>query len=395
MVGIGTRSKALAIRLGAIGLLVMALAAGARADVSAELRVLTGAHSRIVWVRDMGTGIDLFARSNQLRLIGLDTDDGRGEREILPGPGSFNRPLITPTGRQIVFSDYLKKIVCVVNWDGTGLRAVCKGVAAGLWMDAATRTEWVYVQAGPPEEKDFRNNPLYRVRLDDPKVVEEVWTKGPSNPDEFQVSPDGKTAISLFPWPHVAVIRMPNESLTEVGQGCCPSMSPDNGDLIFHLIGDHRHLIFYELSKGRKWQVQVNTAPGIEGFEIYHPRWSNRTRYVVMTGPYRGQGGASANVYVGQLDPALERFDQWVQITADPRGDFYPDLWVNPGAPAAAVPAVTPAVPPVAAPAVIPATPPAVAPAAGQPRTSRTPRLDLSGRPMVRAAALPAASVTQ
>jgi len=76
-----------------IGLL---LAASALADVPSDIRALTGARTRIAWCRDAGDGTDPFANGESLRLVGIDTDDGRGERVILGQPSGYAKPLITP-----------------------------------------------------------------------------------------------------------------------------------------------------------------------------------------------------------------------------------------------------------------------------------------------------------
>ena len=57
-------------------------AADALADgPGARLRALTGAHTRVVWVQ--GDGTDPETEGDQLILMGLDSDDGKGERVIL------------------------------------------------------------------------------------------------------------------------------------------------------------------------------------------------------------------------------------------------------------------------------------------------------------------------
>jgi hypothetical protein len=68
---------------------------------AAEVHALTGAHTRIVWVQ--GDGSDPYAMGNQLVLMGLDTDDGRGERVILAERGSYVKPLLTPRGDRVVY----------------------------------------------------------------------------------------------------------------------------------------------------------------------------------------------------------------------------------------------------------------------------------------------------
>ena len=314
----------------------LAVAAAAAAQpgppgaVAQEVRALTGAPTRIVWVQHTGDGTDIFARGDHLRLLGLDTEDGRGEREIVPGEGGFSKPLITHSGNQVVFCNFVTQTTSVVNWDGSGLRELSRGILAAVWMDPATRAEWVYVQVGRATGVDARNNPIWRFRLDASAAAELVWDKTPVNPEGFQVFQDGRRAVSLFPWPHFGVAALPNESVVELGQGCCVSLASETGDLAFHLLGDHRHLMMYSLRGQEKWKVALNQAPGVDGFEVYHPKWSNRNRFLAMCGPFTGGGGITAEIYLGRFNQGLTAVEDWVRVTANDKGDFFPDVWVVP-----------------------------------------------------------------
>ena len=314
----------------------LAVAAAAAAQpgplgaVAQQVRALTGAPTRIVWVQHTGDGADIFARGEHLRLLGLDTEDGRGEREIVPGEGGFAQPMITPGGNHVVFSSYPKQTAYVVNWDGSGLRPLGQGIAVGVWMDPATRAEWAYVQAGKETGVASRNNPVRRVPLDNPETSELVWDKTPVNPDAFQVSRDGRRVVSLFPWPHFGVATLPNGSVVELGQGCCASMDADTGETAFHLLGDHRHLMMYSLRSQEKWKVPVNTAPGIDGYETYHPKWSNQRRIMALCGPFKEIGGTLAEIYVGRFSADLTAIEAWVRVTYNDKGDLMPDVWVEP-----------------------------------------------------------------
>ncbi len=114
-------------------------------EVSAIPRTdLGNARYRVVWVQDMGDGRDVFAQGGNLRLMGLDTGDGQGERVILGTVGNYAKPLITPRGDRVVYTDRSKKKVYVVNWDGSGLRELFGGVGLALWRDPRDGREWIY-----------------------------------------------------------------------------------------------------------------------------------------------------------------------------------------------------------------------------------------------------------
>jgi len=56
-----------------------------------------------------------------------------------------------------------------------------------------------------------------------------------------------------------------------------------------------------------------------------------------MSGPYRSYhdrrsgAGRRAEIYLGRFDAAFSRVEQWLQVTHNNRGDFYPDVWVEAG----------------------------------------------------------------
>ena len=109
-------------------------------DISQEVYAIPhtdiyNARTRVVWVQDMGDGSDVDTRGGNLRLLGLDTGDGRGERVILGSLGNYSKPLITPRGDRVVYTDRIRKKVYVVNWDGSGLRELFGGFGLALWRD--------------------------------------------------------------------------------------------------------------------------------------------------------------------------------------------------------------------------------------------------------------------
>ena len=118
---------------------------------AAGLRALTGTHARMVWIQPVDpTSTDVDGRGDGFRLMGLDTDDGRGVREILLGPLSCRKPLLTPDGQRVVCTDFPRRRVVVVDWDGTNRREVADGFAVDVRTDPETGRTWVYAITGPP-----------------------------------------------------------------------------------------------------------------------------------------------------------------------------------------------------------------------------------------------------
>src|SRR5688572_23216541 len=77
-------------------------ASTARKGAAAGVHALTGARARVVWVQ--GDGTDPYAAGHSLVLMGLDTEDGKGERVILGERGSYVKPLLISNGRRILYT---------------------------------------------------------------------------------------------------------------------------------------------------------------------------------------------------------------------------------------------------------------------------------------------------
>ncbi len=271
--------------------------------------------------------------------MGLDTGDGQGERVILGTVGNYAKPLITPRGDRVVYTDRSRKKVYVVNWNGSGLRELFGGVGLALWRDPRDGREWIYY--GSEEWKDGGDHcpAVYRTLLDSPGTGELVWNKTRVSVDSFQLSADGRMAGGLFPWPDGGVARLPNQSMKIYAKGCWTSLTSIQGKPFFWIFdGAHRNLTLVNLENKKKWQINISSAPGIRGHEVYHPRWSNDPRIMVMTGPYKvgsganriAGGGREVEIYIGRFNADFTAIESWWQATKNDRGDFFPDVWVAP-----------------------------------------------------------------
>jgi hypothetical protein len=137
---------------------------------ASDVRKFTGAPTRLVWVQ--GDGTDPFAAGDQLVLMGLDTEDNRGERIILGTKQSYVKPLLTPKGNRILFSTRPQDPgpeVFIVNWDGSGLKQLMKGFALTTWQNPADGSEWVYVGT---DNTGYDFATVSRFPIDDPSKSE-------------------------------------------------------------------------------------------------------------------------------------------------------------------------------------------------------------------------------
>ncbi len=307
-----------------------------KGEVLSTLREFTGSPTRLVWVQDLKDNRDVVALGNHLALIGFDSEDGNGERIILPGPENFMSPLITPSGRQVVFSEIHQKKVEVVDWSGKNRKILTDGLALATWRDPLDGVEWVYIARTPLSQyKGPTFQHLYRVQLQNPAVEELVWDTTVFGAD-VHLSRDGRRFSAEIPWPDCAVIDLDQKEARSYGKGCWPALAPDNSYRLWIFDGAHRNLEMVDTRKGTRHRVPLTNAPGIEGNEVYHPRWSNQPRFMVMTGPYtireggnniRG-GGAGIEIYAGRFNKEYTAVEAWVQVSSNQRADFYPDMWV-------------------------------------------------------------------
>ena len=228
---------------GALAMLFLLLVACAGAGPSvrgpgAEVRALTGAPTRVVWVQ--GDGTDPRAAGDQLVLMGLDTHDGKGERVILGARRSYVKPFLTARGNRIVFSSRIlpgPPETFIVNWDGSGLRTLAAGFALAVWQNPADGSEWVYVGTDNTQT-DFAT--VTRFPIDAPDKRERVWNASLVSADTFQVSADGRHAAGLFPWPHAGIADLRAGTVKNLGEGCWTSLTRARGPLLWYFDGSHR-----------------------------------------------------------------------------------------------------------------------------------------------------------
>jgi Concanavalin A-like lectin/glucanases superfamily len=303
---------------------------------SASVEEFTGGHTRVVWVTDAANK-DSFAERKNLQLVGYDSRDGKDERIICDEKANYYRPLITPDGERIVYSNRKTLRIYVVKWDGSPPQLLKEpGCASEVWRDPETGKTWVYYQ----ESLGDFTKPVRRFPIDEPAKVETVWSSSiiealPS----FQLSRDGKMAASTFPWPSSGVAELPNVAWRKHRDGCWPAMAPDDSYLSWTFDGPHRNLFMTRAGEKNSWKINISKAPGVNDYEVYHPRWTNDVRYMVMTGPYTSgnkriklwDGGDGVEIYLGKFDKEFRDIEAWFKLTTSKTGEFFPDVWIAGG----------------------------------------------------------------
>jgi hypothetical protein len=157
----------------------------------------------------------------------------------------------------------------------------------------------------------------------------------------FNVSPDGRLAGGLWPWPDAGVAELPNGQVTKFGEGCWTGLTFARGPMFWYFDGAHRNVTMVDVDARTRWVVNLNGVDGFAGAEVSGPRWTNHPRFLTMTGPYNQggpnqvrSGGPQVEVYVGRLSDDLSRVEAWARVTNNDRGDAHSDVWIDlPAAP--------------------------------------------------------------
>ncbi len=301
---------------------------------AAYVRDLTGSHSRIVWCRDCDEMNDVYALGDKLDLVGLDTEDGYGERVIVPGPRNISRPVISPCGRYIFFSDRSDGRIYRVEWDGSGLTAFAQGRTLDTWKDPETGAGWVIVGSADREHPRYHSR-VVRYCVEDSEVVEPVCDGFIVNENNFQLSETGRFVSADVDGEELGVIDLVEDRFEEHGGGCWPSMSPDDSGRSWRMGNGHRELALSGPDGSRR--IAINDGPGMGGHEVFHPRWSNRSRFMVLSGPYKeglgfnriGNGGPAVEIYIGRFSEDYSKIEGWAKVSSNECADFYPDAWIE------------------------------------------------------------------
>jgi hypothetical protein len=302
------------------GQILLGMATAHGQDAAAQIRKLTGAHTRLVWVRSPnGTGDKFGPRpgaSGPYVVVGFDTDAG-GERIIVPQPGDWNHPLITPSGSRVIFSDISRNIY-IVDWDGRNLKKLMQGDMAVAVAEDPPGTEWVYVAQGTAQPEGCKA--IHRFQIEHPDKEEVVWDKTPSI-DKWEITRDGKNGASRFPGTPGSVTLPNGELKTVAPYGCVPGISSDLSTVIHEITVSHGGIYLYNRDGSNRRQIIFGDGPKEIGLNHDECWWASFVRYesrwITFCGPYQRRGGAPGNVYFCQLNDKKDAFTNWIRVNTD------------------------------------------------------------------------------
>ncbi len=288
-----------------------------------EILALTGSPTRVVWTQAR----DGSHYGDNAYLVGMCTEDGKGEHRLLSEPGNFAKPVLSPDGRQVIYSDRKSNTFYALHWDGSDHRELGKGYASDVWRDPSDGHLWVYYRGGDGRTKGG----VMRLRLDDPETREKVWDKTPTGHKVvpwFRLSADGTHAATAFPYNSCGVADLRSGKWEKYGNGCWASLAPDNSYRYFNFLGSHREIGFHEAGKREYRKIFVAGGPGVGKNKVYFPRWSHDARFLTVTGPKFTE---KQEILLGKFDRDYTRVDDWVQISRNDKMDLFGDAWTKRG----------------------------------------------------------------
>jgi hypothetical protein len=313
------------------------VAPAAAADLATQIRELTGAETRIVWLRnkqwetkkgtsnpvDGGIGCSIMA---------FDTG-GKGERGLVP-EGEIYNPLISPSGGRVIYSattDGKLQIHCV-DWNGANSRVLGDGFAQWPWRDPATGVEWVYTTS------TFHTSHFVdRFQLDNPEIRARVCA-GPVN-QHFSLSADGTRAVGEVPHPRTGMFyfRTGQVDSKNYRNGCNTYLSPDNSYFVTIMSGGGHDQVTLYKPDGSSRDISVR-PPGLKPLKdggkfgvMWNPKWASDARHLVVAGPVRNLGPDRADIWLGRFAADFNSIAKWAQVTDNDYMDVYAYVWVDPG----------------------------------------------------------------
>jgi hypothetical protein len=298
--------------------------------IEAKVLELTGAETRIVWLRNKQWETSKGGSDGgaDFSIMAFDTG-GKGERELVPVGEHFN-PLISSSGSQVIYSaktDGKLRIHCV-DWDGANSRVLGEGYALWMWRDPATGVEWLYASIENSQGVD-------RFQLAKPEIKERMYTGPVSN--RFSLSADGTRAAGEFGWPKAAMFYPRTGELDRKNYrpGCNTYIAPDNSYMVTIFAGSHHYLTLYK-ADGSSRDFSV-VPPGVKPRkdggkgDIWNPKWASDARHMSVAGPFGSPIGPDrGDIWLGQFAEDFNSIAKWVQVTDNDYMDTYAYVWVDP-----------------------------------------------------------------
>ncbi len=313
--------------------------AATQADIVDLDPVTQGRRIKIVWAQSATAGTaDIAAQGQDLLLVGLDSKDGKGPRPLLPSLRNIFKPLLSPDGSEVVFTDrFPEPHILSVNWQSGEISDLGPGVAVATWAEAGVPIPWIYAleEIDQAARGGLMGKRLVRFTRANPTDREIIWTQTPMDADGFQLSRDATHASGLLPSPEASILTLPDGKATKLASASWPMLAPDNSYVISTLDPEQSTLTLRAPQQDEPWNIIANTSGG----RIWHPRWSNNPGVIAFTGPYPiapnhptfkdNPHSLGGEIFIARMGASATQLLSVVQVTHNDRGDVYPDVWVE------------------------------------------------------------------
>lgn len=311
-----TRTAALA------SILALLTAAASFAGVADDLRgLIRGKEMRIAWLREVNDN-NKFLGWGEYRLMAYDTRTGQ-ERDVLGSTARRWRVKLSTDGRRIGYDTQYD--LYVVDWDGSNNRKLLSGAQMGaFWHDKARNKHYVFC---------YKGKSVVRVDVDNPSDMRTVYT-GEVFTGYLSVSADGRKLGGEWPRLRHGIVDTETGQFTQYHDDeCWSTITPDNTYRFLVFTSNHRKYKVFSSPWNVSHELVLNEAPGIDGKEVYHPRFSvNDASIISVSGPYpNGLGGdaSAAEILVGRANGNLTTMESWVYVTGNGSPDYHPSVWVD------------------------------------------------------------------
>lgn len=306
--------------------------------------IAQGRRIRVVWAQSSSDGAaDISAQGNELLLMGLDSDDRQGIRQLSSAKRNFFRPLISSDGSKVIFTDRAAgPHIFSIPWGEETITDLGEGVAVAVWKDPASEVEWIYAleQIDAGAKGSLIGKRLVRFVAATPDEREIVWGQTPMDADGFALSRDGIYASALLPSPEASRVNLSQGSWKKLATATWPGMAPDNSYVSWTLDAERAVLQFNQMNQQEPWEINLSAAPGLGGnAKIWHPRWCGGVGILAFTGPYPQapnqpnfidlKDGTGAEIFLASIGAGSNAIVSTVQLTHNNRGDCYPDVWME------------------------------------------------------------------
>jgi hypothetical protein len=189
--------------------------------------------------------------------------------------------------------------------------------------------------------------------LDSPDVTETVWNRKSVSSYWFQMAPDGSRAATVMFWPSCGYLDFGTQTFAKLDKGCWTAMAQDDTRRMWVFQPGHRLVKIYDADGGLLSTVDISGGRGVDGWEIYHPRWSTNPRFLTTSGPYSANrdhpcapgewhkyipegsanltrfGGYNVEIHLGRFNADCTAVEDWLRITENRKADFFADSWVE------------------------------------------------------------------